>query len=298
MNPDDETGTGRRISPLLIAVLTGTAILLVLLWFFSTDRDPDQDKLGDNVVVAAPAEQPETRCGENATFDLLKRELFRQAAERRGSDHAVFDQIARAAFVRMEHAVMESEDRGAGTVNCSGSLLLDLPPGIAVQGGRRTLSGNVDYVLESDGRVTVRNGDGIIAALATLNRVVEPPAAVPGETAAEANVAASESAAVAPGPPSSYPGRPSFDCARANTRGEIAVCSDSGLAALDLNMTTQYRRALTTASPAQMQLLRAGRERFLAYRDRCPDRTCIADAYLGRMREIRDIMEGRLQQLR
>jgi hypothetical protein len=295
---DDEAETGRRVSPLLVAVLAGTAVLLVLLWFFSTNRDPDQDKLGDNVVVAAPAEKPETRCGENATFDLLKRELFRQAAVRRGSDHATFDQIARAAFVRMEHAVMESEDRDAGTVNCSGSLWLDLPPGIVVQNGSRTLSGNVDYVLETDGRVSVRNADGIIAALASLNRVAEPAPIPPGETPAEANVAASESAAITPGPPSSYPGRPSFDCARANTRGEIAVCSDSGLAALDVNMTTQYRRALTTASQAQMQLLRASRERFLAYRDRCPDRTCIADAYLGRMREIRDIMEGRLQPAR
>ena len=36
------------------------------------------------------------------------------------------------------------------------------------------------------------------------------------------------------------------------------------------------------------------RDRFLAYRDRCPNRQCIADAYVGRMREIRDIMEGRL----
>jgi len=40
------------------------------------------------------------------------------------------------------------------------------------------------------------------------------------------------------------------------------------------------------------------RERFLAYRDRCPDRTCMANAYLDRMREIRDIMEGRWQPAR
>jgi len=31
----------------------------------------------------------------------------------------------------------------------------------------------------------------------------------------------------------------------------------------------------------------------LAYRDRCPSRQCMADAYVGRMREVRDIMEGR-----
>jgi hypothetical protein len=33
----------------------------------------------------------------------------------------------------------------------------------------------------------------------------------------------------------------------------------------------------------------------MAYRDRCPTNACIGDAYVGRMREIRDIMEGRWQ---
>jgi hypothetical protein len=42
-------------------------------------------------------------------------------------------------------------------------------------------------------------------------------------------------------------------------------------------------------------LLQSTRNRFVAYRDRCPNRQCIADAYLSRMREIRDIMEGRWQ---
>ena len=45
----------------------------------------------------------------------------------------------------------------------------------------------------------------------------------------------------------------------------------------------------------QRQLLQQTRDRFLAYRDRCPNNACIGDAYTGRMREIRDIMEGRLQ---
>jgi uncharacterized protein len=73
------------------------------------------------------------------------------------------------------------------------------------------------------------------------------------------------------------------------------VCADSGLSALDLNMATQYGRALPTASPDQRDLLRDTARRFYAFRDNCPDRQCIANAYVGRMREIRDIMEGRWQ---
>jgi hypothetical protein len=162
---------------------------------------------------------------------------------------------------------------------------------------------DVDYAIQpaadsSGDVVLLQNVDAIIAPLATLARVAAPAAsadvangAAPEPT--EVNVAGSESANVQPGPPSSNPGRPSFDCANARTKGEIAVCSDSGLSALDVNMSTQYRRALGAANPEQRAILQSTRDRFLAYRDRCPNRQCIGDAYVGRMREIRDIMEGR-----
>jgi uncharacterized protein len=73
----------------------------------------------------------------------------------------------------------------------------------------------------------------------------------------------------------------------------MAVCADAGLAALDRNMATEYGRAFGVSSPEQQDLLRETERRFFAYRDRCPNRKCIADAYVGRIREIRDIVEGR-----
>jgi uncharacterized protein len=91
---------------------------------------------------------------------------------------------------------------------------------------------------------------------------------------------------------------PTFDCARAHSRGEMFICSNAGLAALDRNMAVQYASAMSTASPQQKDLLKRTRDRFMAYRDRCPNRSCIGDAYVGRMREIRDIMEGRWQRPR
>jgi hypothetical protein len=60
-------------------------------------------------------------------------------------------------------------------------------------------------------------------------------------------------------------------------------------------MSVQFGRAISSATPEQQSLLRRSRDRFLRYRDRCPDNRCIGDAYVGRMREIRDIMEGRWQ---
>jgi hypothetical protein len=60
-------------------------------------------------------------------------------------------------------------------------------------------------------------------------------------------------------------------------------------------MAAQYSRSMAGASPEQQMLLRRTRDRFLAFRDRCPNTACIGDAYVGRIREIRDIMEGRWQ---
>ena len=282
----------QRISPVVLALLGGVAILLALLWFFSTNRNPDQDKLSNPQIEQSAQSDASKACSEKATYDLVKRELFRRAAELRGKDAAEFDKVSGVAVLRVENPVLE--DEAADGLNCSGTFYLDLPPHLAVAGGRHNLAANIDYVLQSGGGIVLRNAEPIVGPLANLEQVaVVDPLAPEGKTAADGNVAASESASKDVGPATSAPGRPSFDCANAQTSGEAAVCADSGLAALDVNMSTQYRRALTTATPIQLQQLRTTRERFLAYRDRCPSRQCMADAYVGRMREIRDIMEGR-----
>ena len=314
MEPDRPSVVQRSVrtpNRTTLALIGGLIVLVILVAYFATGRNADQDKLTQNELAQneqqASAPAPEKLCSSKQTYDLIKRDLFRRAAQMRGSDEAAFDQLSGYSVIRMENPVMESQDTATGAVNCSGSLSLDLPPGVAVVGGRRTLSSDVDYTVQAaaDGSgnvVLLRNADPIVTPLATLARLNEPQAAplTPPEQnatieAPQENVAASESANKAVGPKSSYAGRPSFDCSNARSKGEIAVCSDSGLSALDVNMATQYRRAIESASPEERVQLQRTRDRFLAYRDRCPNRSCIADAYVGRMREIRDIMEGRWQ---
>jgi uncharacterized protein len=58
-------------------------------------------------------------------------------------------------------------------------------------------------------------------------------------------------------------------------------------------MSAQYRGALTSADPAQRQLLVQTGRKFIAYRNRCGSTACIVDAYRGRMQEVRDILAGR-----
>ena len=84
--------------------------------------------------------------------------------------------------------------------------------------------------------------------------------------------------------------RPSFDCRYARTRGEKMVCSSDRLAAKDRAMSSLFYSALADADRGTRITLRRTRDRFLAYRDRCGNEGCVAEAYDGRMDEIRDIM--------
>jgi hypothetical protein len=48
-------------------------------------------------------------------------------------------------------------------------------------------------------------------------------------------------------------------------------------------------------SPVRAPCSSARGPRFLSFRDRCGSDRCIADAYRGRITEIRDIVDGRWQ---
>ena len=320
MEPERDSGVRRSVripNWTTLALIGGLIVLVLVIAYFVSRGNPNQDKLTQNEAAMterqpkAPA--PEKLCAKQQTYDLIKRELFRRAAQLRGSDQAAFDQLSSYAVLRMENPVMESQDSSTGAINCSGSLSLDLPPGVAIVGGRRTLTADVDYTVQAaaDGSgdvVLLRNADSIIAPLATLARAGQPasPAPQPAPAAPQPTGPASreqpqgtaspsqqQPQAVEPHAGGPSAARPSFDCGKARTKGELAVCSDAGLAALDRNMAAQYRQAIDAATPDQKALLRRTRDRFIGYRDRCPNRSCIGDAYVGRMREIRDIMEGR-----
>jgi hypothetical protein len=289
-----------------IALIAGLVVLVLLVAYFATSRNSEQDKLTSAEVAAStPQASRQKLCASSATYDLIKRELFRRAAQLRGTDQAAYDRLSAVAVVRMENPAMESEDSSTGAVNCSGSLSLDLPPGVATVGGKTILASDVDYTVQpaADGSgnvVLLHNADAIIAPLATLARTQQPapqPEAneIVPQTSNDTAPEASEPEPAAPQSQSST-AQPSFSCANARTRGETAVCGDAGLAALDRNMAAEYGHALTVATPDQRELLRQTARRFYAYRDRCPDRQCIASAYSGRVREIRDIVEGRWQQ--
>ena len=303
MEPDEDgrvSGPMQRVNPtILAAIALGALVLLIVGMIVMGSRSGEDDRLTGNQVTAS-REEPSERCGSQTTYDQIKRELFRQAAAARGSDQEAFDKIASYSTVRMEAPVLR--DESGGSVTCNGTLTLDLPPGVAVAGGRRSLGADILYTVDG-AAVTVSNADEIITPLTTLARTADagtsnllPPSAnevapaEPGSLVEELPPAdqpegadASNAAAVTP----------SFNCSNARTSGEVAVCNDYRLAILDRRMATQFGSAMSEADAKQRALLTRTRDSFLIYRDRCTSNDCVAETYRGRMREIRDIMLGR-----
>lgn len=290
---------------LVLVTLVGVFLLLTIVTILARSGN---DEPVENMAVREPSTEREQRpvgeqrCASQQTYDIVKRDLFRQAAELRGSDQAAFDRLAAFSVVRMQNPLVRSQNEALGTVRCTGQLSLDLPPGVAVVGGRRTLTANVDYAVQraadGSGDVILMDGaDAVVIPLATLARIpsAEPQPEFPQLPVSNDVMAPSEPPQPAPAdePQQSEAGaNPSFNCRFARTRGEIAVCNDIGLAALDRQMSVLYSRSWGSAGPAERALLLRTRDRFLSYRDNCRSDSCVADAYRGRMREIRDIMAG------
>ena len=306
----------------LMWLVGALALLLVAFFAYRLVRSgPGEDQLQDGNTATAAADDPEARCASQATLDQIKRELFRQAAATRGSDLATFDRLSSYAVLRVTSPVLRRNDEDSGTLVCGGDVALDLPPGVAVVGGRRTLNANLDYSLSTaaDGSgevITLSGAEGILVPLATLARTAIQPSAqtdptgvpstdpMPGAEVPDVAPPVpppppATRAPVAPAPPPpvaarpEVSARPSFDCARARTRGEIAICQNPRLAALDREMADFYNRAYRDSGGEVRAQLQRSRSNFLAYRDRCGSDRCIADTYRGRINEIGDIVEGR-----
>ena len=279
----------------------------------------NKDKLEDDELAKAEGRTTsstdaggaeDSRCTAGTTNDEVKRQLFARAAEIRGSNADNYQRISRFAVIQLDGAPTAASVAAGEMVDCRGRATLRLPPGLKVAGGRTVIGGDIAYSVAggSGGQITLGQSDSITIPLATLTQDRVAAAARAPTTANDSPGPASRDAVPEPAnspiitplprpapPPTegSSSSRPSFDCRRARTSGERAVCASDSLAALDRTMAAQYTTAEANAGPAERRLLVQTRGRFLGFRDRCGTDACIANAYRGRMREIDDIMAGR-----
>ncbi|BCU06759.1 lysozyme inhibitor LprI family protein [Allochromatium tepidum] len=78
--------------------------------------------------------------------------------------------------------------------------------------------------------------------------------------------------------------QPSFDCTKATTLVENAICQDSELGALDETLAEQYQAVWrATSGESARQALKKSQRAWLAKRNQCQDRPCLVRVYRERL---------------
>jgi uncharacterized protein YecT (DUF1311 family) len=77
----------------------------------------------------------------------------------------------------------------------------------------------------------------------------------------------------------------SFDCAKAASDVEKLICSNSSLAADDVQLASFYKKNIA-ASGADAATIKQGQRAFIATRNKCSTVACISEAYRARYEEL------------
>jgi uncharacterized protein YecT (DUF1311 family) len=97
---------------------------------------------------------------------------------------------------------------------------------------------------------------------------------------------------------SSTPAKPSFDCSKASTPVELAICSDTRLSEIDANVALIFKEALSEVE--DKNTFRAEQRQWLVQRDReCTQaadiKLCLAQHYVNRLKQIEAKVYGHLK---
>ncbi len=86
---------------------------------------------------------------------------------------------------------------------------------------------------------------------------------------------------------------PSFDCSKATSQTEKAICKNTKLQDLDWDLTSLYNRVLNNISYRRGEQIRKSQDRWLDERDTCQyDSTCITKKYKRRIRYLKRYISG------
>lgn len=86
------------------------------------------------------------------------------------------------------------------------------------------------------------------------------------------------------------------NCSGIAQRADRMVCNDANLASLDRQTSLLYRQSWAAANERKRVALLGTRQIFNDRRDECETQNCLTSAYVGRLKEISDIMAGRQSQ--
>jgi len=325
---------GLKRAAVALSAIAGFGLLMLLYLIpFAPEIDERMERKAA-VRNPQPAAQKQidaaARCSSASTAELIKQELFARAARLRGSDGGVYRRLATYSVVRLQTPHSVRRDADQRTVYCNAAVGLDLPPGVAIPGGRRSVSSDIGYSLKSadGGRplLALFHAGTIAKELATLvsvrgtadpntasdevdarapAEVARPPATIvpapppPPRVAQQPRV--EQPPGVAPPPPvpppravSQQPQKASSRCG-ARSNGAASACNSPAVTGLDRGLGMLFRQSVQRADAAKQRTLYRDHYRFIARLNRCSSEACSRGEYLGRMREISNTMADRTQ---
>ena len=272
----------------------------------SLDR-PARAQSGGN---PAPVPDAAMVCASQAIQDKMKRELFRRAARLRRSDPVAFEAFAAQSLVRIDAPAIAGGRDDRGALNCTASVVIDLPPGVSAA-GNRTLVGDVGYAVRAGSvaggdAVILYNGDMIARPLSTLVPRQRPaddlnsPPDLPDPLPLPMRPRLAEPPVVSKPSPAPPPAllRPKARADPKPAKPLAGTSSPVDLAALDRHVALLTDQSLRYGDAAKQAALLRTRSGFLARRQACRSDSCLRNAYLDRMQEVAAIMTDQPQPAR
>ncbi|MBA2467608.1 MAG: J domain-containing protein [Sphingomonas sp.] len=314
MAAQNNSKSGMKPAAAALLAVTGAGLLMLLYLVpfaprFDLGAGRQAAVPGAQVAPRRPQVDRADQCSAAGNAESIKQELFTRAARIRGSDRAIFKRLAASSVLRLQTPSSVRRDAGQSSVYCYATIGLDLPPGVEIPGGRRSLSAEIGYSLkpasEGGGVVLTLFHDGAIAGeLATIVPVrAAPESTVPtGEVEPQAPAEVDPPLAP-PAPPVAVPPQPRMMPERSVAKppraaprcggasvGAVTACTSPAVAGLDRSLGTLFRQSVQLADPARQRTLYRDHYRFIARLDQCRSEACARGEYLGRMREISDTM--------
>jgi len=79
----------------------------------------------------------------------------------------------------------------------------------------------------------------------------------------------------------------SYDCSKASTYSEKAICNNPELSNLDDELSIAYKEAMGSAAEQKASYIRAMQREWLKLRNACKEEQCILNAIMGRISELK-----------
>ena len=239
-------------------------------------------------VLAACGKEP-PKCSDDDTFSLVRKIILDQLG---GSDGLSEKEIK--DNMKIEFPRASAFDEKIKKYSCEAKLtvggMYELPITYESQ-----LDDKGQHIVSVDG---IRRGDlfalqagmieGIKKSRAEQNSISKPAEVSPKPVEQPAPVTAPMPAPVAEkAQPSQKSWSPSFDCGKASTFSENAICTDTLLGKLDGALAENYKYMLASdIGDGARSDLKATQKKWLAERNNCADNQCLANAYRKRIDEV------------